>query len=133
MGGLMLYMAMREVNFDHYIPHWVRWAQQHYPGWTIVDMDSRSDLSFLSYVQKARAENERTLLLLDSEGEEGNPPGITLPLLQQLVREQARQTFVVLFGRHRVVEKMGAALPHFYQISSEEEMKNILISILRKE
>jgi hypothetical protein len=128
--GLVIYIAVHVTETDQYTPSWVQWIQRHYPRWAVVDIDDRSDPYFLGYLEKAMDEHAHTLLIVHAGPEVEVRSGSVLALLQQVVRERRSQSTLLLYGRHKMIEKIGVAFDKFYQAISEEKTEKILHSVL---
>lgn len=131
--GLVVLITIRPADVHQYTPFWVQWIQQHYSQWVVVDIDSQSDPAFLSYIQKAMAEQGRTLFLVDAMSEKEDALGRAFALLQKTARERPKETTMILHGSHRIVEKMGVAFQKFYRTSSAEETEKVLHLMLGRQ
>jgi len=128
--GLFVYIAVRDDNTGIYQSPWEQWLRQHFPVWAFIDLDNQSDPSFLSYVQQAVKEHDRTIVLIELRTSLDTPLGSAFTFLQRLAREAGDQTAFLLQGKHPMLEKMGKAFRHFHQSTSEEKTEQQLMRIL---
>lgn len=128
--GLFIYVAVHGDNTGIFQSPWEQWLRQHFPSWAFIDLDNQSDPTFLSYIQQAIKEHDRTIVMIDVKANTDTPLGSAFTLLQRLVREESDRTVFVLQGKQMVLEKMGKAFRHFYQTVSQEETEQRLIQIL---
>ncbi|MGD1890179.1 MAG: hypothetical protein ACFB15_06225 [Cyclobacteriaceae bacterium] len=128
--GLFIYAAVRNDDTGIYQPPWEQWLRQHFPNWAFVDLDNRSDPSFLSYIQQATKEHNRIIVMIELKTSSNAPLGSASTLLQRLAREQPSETVFLLQGEHPSLKKMGKAFRLFHQTNSQEEMEQRLKQVL---